>query len=88
MTLSAEELERYARHIVLHEIGGAGQQRLRGARDNARRAVASYLRPALAVAGLGEVRVEAVFADEVRGVGDRWDVSRSLRDVLADPKYR
>jgi molybdopterin/thiamine biosynthesis adenylyltransferase len=27
-----EELERYARHIVLREIGGAGQRRLRAAR--------------------------------------------------------
>jgi adenylyltransferase/sulfurtransferase len=27
-----QELERYARHIVLHEIGGPGQQRLRRAR--------------------------------------------------------
>ena len=32
MTLSPDELERYARHIVLHEIGGAGQQRLKAAR--------------------------------------------------------
>lgn len=32
MSLSPEELERYARHIVLHEIGGAGQQRLAAAR--------------------------------------------------------
>jgi molybdopterin/thiamine biosynthesis adenylyltransferase len=32
MSLSPDELERYARHIVLHEIGGAGQQRLRAAR--------------------------------------------------------
>lgn len=31
-TLSSEELERYARHIVLPEIGGAGQQRLKRAR--------------------------------------------------------
>ncbi len=30
--LSGEELERYARHIVLAEIGGPGQQRLRRAR--------------------------------------------------------
>lgn len=29
---SQDELERYARHIVLHEIGGPGQQRLRNAR--------------------------------------------------------
>jgi adenylyltransferase/sulfurtransferase len=30
--LSAEELERYARHIVLREVGGPGQQALRNAR--------------------------------------------------------
>lgn len=30
--LSPEELERYARHIVLREIGGPGQQKLRAAR--------------------------------------------------------
>src|SRR6185295_9282028 len=30
--LSPEELERYARHIVLREVGGPGQQALRGAR--------------------------------------------------------
>jgi adenylyltransferase/sulfurtransferase len=32
MSLSDEELERYARHIVLREVGGAGQARLRAAR--------------------------------------------------------
>lgn len=32
MALSPEELERYARHIVLHEVGGQGQQKLRAAR--------------------------------------------------------
>lgn len=31
MTLSDGQLERYARHIVLKEIGGAGQQKLLGA---------------------------------------------------------
>ena len=30
--VTPDELARYARHIVLHEIGGAGQQRLRAAR--------------------------------------------------------
>ena len=30
--LSPEELERYARHIVLPEVGGPGQQRLKAAR--------------------------------------------------------
>ncbi len=32
MSLAPDELQRYARHIVLHEIGGAGQQRLKAAR--------------------------------------------------------
>jgi molybdopterin/thiamine biosynthesis adenylyltransferase len=32
MSLSADELERYARHIVLREVGGPGQQRLNAAR--------------------------------------------------------
>ena len=32
MKLSVEELQRYARHIVLADIGGAGQQKLKTAR--------------------------------------------------------
>ena len=31
-TLSSDELERYARHIVLRDVGGPGQQRLKAAR--------------------------------------------------------
>lgn len=31
MTLTGDEIERYARHIVLREVGGAGQQRLKAA---------------------------------------------------------
>src|SRR6516225_5747821 len=32
MTLSSEEIERYARQIVLHGLGGPGQNKLRQAR--------------------------------------------------------
>ncbi|MEM9279178.1 MAG: molybdopterin-synthase adenylyltransferase MoeB [Pseudomonadota bacterium] len=32
MSFTPEELERYARHIVLQDIGGAGQQKLKAAR--------------------------------------------------------
>ena len=32
MAFETDELERYARHIVLHEIGGPGQQRLKAAK--------------------------------------------------------
>lgn len=32
MALSAEEIQRYKRHLVLHEVGGPGQQKLKAAR--------------------------------------------------------
>jgi adenylyltransferase/sulfurtransferase len=32
MALSSDELQRYARHIVLHEVGGPGQQKLKAAK--------------------------------------------------------
>jgi len=32
MTFSTEELDRYARHLVLREVGGPGQQKLKAAR--------------------------------------------------------
>jgi adenylyltransferase/sulfurtransferase len=32
MSLAADEIERYARHIVLRDVGGPGQARLKGAR--------------------------------------------------------
>lgn len=32
MALSSDEIERYARHLVLHEVGGPGQNRLKAAR--------------------------------------------------------
>lgn len=31
MTFTDEEIERYARHLVLHEVGGPGQQKLKAA---------------------------------------------------------
>ena len=32
MSFSDDEVERYARHLVLREVGGPGQQRLKRAR--------------------------------------------------------
>ena len=32
MSFSDQEVERYARHLVLREIGGPGQQRLKAAK--------------------------------------------------------
>ncbi|HVB88839.1 MAG TPA: molybdopterin-synthase adenylyltransferase MoeB [Beijerinckiaceae bacterium] len=65
MSLSSEEIERYARHIVLREIGGPGQQKLRRSRVLAIGAggLGSPLIQYLAAAGLGEIGI--VDDDEV-----------------------
>jgi len=75
MTLSDDELERYARHIVLKEIGGAGQIRLKGAR--------------VAVIGAGGIGSPALQYLAAAGVGwltviddDRVDLSNLQRQTL------
>jgi len=57
--LSDEELERYARHLVLPQIGGVGQRRLKAARVLIVGAggVASGLIPALTGAGIGQLTI-------------------------------
>src|ERR1700730_2349915 len=56
---SPEEIERYARHIVLHGVGGPGQQKLRAARVLVVGAggLGSPLIQYLAAAGIGEIGV-------------------------------
>jgi|SRR5579875_377561 adenylyltransferase/sulfurtransferase len=63
--LSPEEIERYARHIVLHGVGGPGQQKLKSARVLVVGAggLGSPLIQYLAAAGAGEIGV--VDDDEV-----------------------
>jgi len=59
MKLSSEEVERYARHIVLRGIGGPGQNRLKGARALAIGAggLGSPALQYLAAAGVGTIGV-------------------------------
>ena len=59
MILSDDELDRYARHIVLPQLGGAGQQRLKAARVAVVGAggVGSAAIPALAGAGVGQLTI-------------------------------
>ena len=75
MTLGDAELERYARHIVLKEIGGVGQMRLRGAR--------------VALVGTGGIGSPAIQYLAAAGVGtlvviddDRVDLSNLQRQTL------
>ena len=59
MTLSDEELDRYARHLVLREIGGPGQAKIRAAKVLIVGAggLGSPLALYLAAAGVGEIGI-------------------------------
>lgn len=59
MSLSSEEIERYARHIVLRDVGGPGQQRLKKARVLAIGAggLGAPLLQYLAAAGVGALGI-------------------------------
>lgn len=75
MTLSPDELARYARHVVLPEIGGTGQLRLRAATVLVIGAggIGSPAIQYLAAAGLGRLRL----VDD-----DRVDATNLQRQVL------
>ena len=57
--LSDEELDRYARHIVLPQVGGVGQRKLKSARVAIVGAggIGSAVIPALAGAGIGKLTI-------------------------------
>lgn len=59
MTLSDQELERYARHIVLPQVGGVGQRKLQSARVGVIGAggIGNAVIPALAGAGIGQLTI-------------------------------
>lgn len=59
MALSADEIERYARHLVLHEVGGPGQNRLKAAKVLVVGAggLGAPLLSYLAAAGIGSIGI-------------------------------
>jgi adenylyltransferase/sulfurtransferase len=59
VSLSDEELERYARHIVLPQVGGSGQRKLKDASIAVIGAggIGSAVIPALAGAGIGKLTI-------------------------------
>ena len=79
MSLSAAELARYSRHLLLPEVGGAGQERLRAAR--------------VLIVGAGGLGSPAALYLAASGIGtlgivdcDAVDVSNLQRQVLFDTR--
>jgi adenylyltransferase/sulfurtransferase len=91
VSLSDDELERYARHIVLPQIGGVGQNKLKAAAVAVIGAggIGSAVIPALAGAGVG--RLTIVDSDVVelanlhrQPLFTEADVGRSKADLAAE----
>src|SRR6185503_12723503 len=92
--LTDEQLERYARHIVLREVGGAGQAKLLGARVLVVGAggLGSPLILYLAAAGVGTIGVadfdRVTLSNLQRQIAHRTaDIGRLKTDSAADSAH-
>ena len=63
-------------------------EHLNAARANAKAAVANMLETPLSAAGLSDVEVQVVFPFDGARVGEQWDVSPSIAEVLAEHRAR
>src|ERR1700728_1978981 len=81
MSCSDEEVDRYARHLVLKEIGGQGQQALKAARVLIVGAGGLGSPAALYLAASGVGRIGVVDADEVALSNLQRQVLFTSRDV-------
>ena len=91
MSLNDDEIERYARHLVLPEIGGPGQQRLKNARVLVVGAggLGAPLLQYLAAAGVGKIGIvddDTVSLSNLQRqtIYGTWDVGARKAVVAAD----
>src|SRR5262245_528153 len=80
MTLGPEEIERYKRHLVLHDVGGQGQQRIKAAK--------------VLVVGAGGLGSPALMYLAAAGIGtlgviddDRVSLDNLQRQILHDTPH-
>jgi molybdopterin/thiamine biosynthesis adenylyltransferase len=81
-----EEVRRYSRQLVLPEVGGVGQERLRATRATARGEIDALY---LAAAGVGELVVPShAIADAVRALNPLVRVTVDARPLATDDVER
>jgi hypothetical protein len=88
MELSAAQQERYARHLILDDFGGEGQERLLcgAVRVIGAGEAALWTARYLAASGVGEVSVEvASWRDELQALGP-WLSLRVADEPLRHPR--
>lgn len=80
LSFTPEEIERYKRHLVLHQVGGPGQQKLKAASVLVIGAggLGSAVLPYLAAAGVGRLGIID---------NDRVSLSNLQRQVIHDTDY-
>jgi hypothetical protein len=87
MQLTAAQQERYARHLILDDFGGEGQERLLAAavRVHGSGPAALWAARYLAASGVGELAVEvAGWREELQSLGP-WVTVRAAGEPLVHP---
>lgn len=89
MELSAAQQERYARHLILDQLGGEGQERLLSAAVQVRGQGAAALWAAryLAASGVGCLLVEVPeWREELRGLGPWLSFESGAAAAVVSPR--